>query len=232
MARYKHYDYSQMKLLPVSFKEQILSGTFEYTLNELIDEEIDLSVFEERYCNDETGAPAYDPAILLKIILYAYSRGITQSREIARLCRENIVFMALSADTTPHFTTIADFIATLEREIDRHRPRPLSIFTTAGHRRAGVCQYPIGTRLKAVQLARDYQSQHAVAALLSRPQHRQDTALRQGEAPQKACGNAMKQQVTSISCRITPRRRRCAPSFGRRSPCIVRRPLRLSAIFQ
>ena len=117
MARYKHYDYGQMKLLPVSFREQILPGTFEYTLNELIDSEVDMRVFEGRYRNDETGAPAYDPAILLKIILYAYSRGITQSREIARLCRENIVFMALSADTTPHFTTIADFISTLEPEI-------------------------------------------------------------------------------------------------------------------
>ena len=117
MARYKHYDYSQMKLLPVSFDKQILPGTFEYTLNELIDNEIDLKVFEDRYRNDETGAPAYDPAILLKIILYAYSRGITQSREIARLCQENIVFMALSADTTPHFTTIAAFISTLEHEI-------------------------------------------------------------------------------------------------------------------
>ena len=117
MARYKPYDYGQMKLLPVSFEQQILPGTFEYTLNELIDKEVDLTVFEARYHNDETGAPAYDPAILLKIILYAYSRGITQSREIARLCRENVVFMALSADTTPHFTTIAGFIATLEVEI-------------------------------------------------------------------------------------------------------------------
>src|SRR6185503_5328927 len=117
MARYKPYDYGQMKLLPVSFEQQILPGSFEHTLNELIDTEVDMTVFEARYQNDETGAPAYDPAILLKIILYAYSRGITQSREIARLCRENVVFMALSADTTPHFTTIADFISTLEAQI-------------------------------------------------------------------------------------------------------------------
>jgi transposase len=117
MARYKPYDYGQMKFLPVSFEQQILPGSFEYTLNELIDTEVDLKVFEQRYHNDETGAPAYDPAILLKIILYAYSRGITQSREIARLCRENIIFMALSADTTPHFTTIAGFISRLEHEI-------------------------------------------------------------------------------------------------------------------
>jgi transposase len=117
MARYKPYDYGQMKLLPVSFAQQILPGSFEHTLSELIDNEVDLAVFEARYHNDEGGAPAYDPAILLKIILYAYSRGITQSREIARLCRENVVFMALSADTTPHFTTIAGFIATLQAEI-------------------------------------------------------------------------------------------------------------------
>jgi len=117
MARFKPYDYGQMKLIPVSFKEQILPGTFEYTLNHLIDHEIDLTVFEHRYQNEETGAPAYDPAILLKIILYAYSRGVTASRRIERLCRENVVFMALSADSAPHFSTIADFIARLDAEI-------------------------------------------------------------------------------------------------------------------
>jgi hypothetical protein len=55
-----------MKMLPVSFDRQILPGTFEHTLNRLIDQDFDLSMFEARYKNDETGAPAYDPAILLK----------------------------------------------------------------------------------------------------------------------------------------------------------------------
>ena len=117
MAKYKEYDYSQGKFIPIHFEKQILPGTFEYTLHYLIDNEIDLSVFDLRYRNDETGAPAYDPAILLKIILYAYSRGITSSRKIAQCCRENIIFMALSADTQPHFTTIADFISALNEEI-------------------------------------------------------------------------------------------------------------------
>jgi len=117
MARYKEYSYSQGKFLSVFFDRQILPGTFEHTLHYLIDQEIDLSIFEDRYRNDETGAPAYDPAILLKIILYAYSRGITSSRKIAQCCQENILFMALSADTRPHFTTIADFIASLDREV-------------------------------------------------------------------------------------------------------------------
>ena len=112
MARYKHYNYDQLKLLPISFSRQILPGTFEHTLNHIVDHELNLSVFNARYHNDDTGAPAYDPAILLKIILYAYARGIPSSRDIEQCCRENIVFMALSADTQPHFTTIANLCST------------------------------------------------------------------------------------------------------------------------
>ena len=119
MAKYKEYDYSQGKFIPLSFDKQILPGTFEHTLHYLIDNEIDLSVFDLRYKNDETGAPAYDPRILLKIVLYAYSKGITSSRKIADCCNENVVFMALSADTKPHFTTIADFISSQDQETVR-----------------------------------------------------------------------------------------------------------------
>lgn len=117
MARYKEYSYEQGKLLPVHLKDQILPGSFEYALNHIIDHELDLSLFESRYQNDEEGAPAYDPAILLKIILYAYSRGITSSRRIEQCCQNNIVFMALSADTQPHFTTVSNFISSMSKEI-------------------------------------------------------------------------------------------------------------------
>jgi transposase len=117
MAKYKSYSYAQGKFIPVFFDKQIMPGTFEFTLNHLIENELDLSIFNERFNNDETGAPAYDPKILLKIILFAYSRGIISSRKIAQACEENIIFMALSGDTRPHFTTIADFISTMDKEI-------------------------------------------------------------------------------------------------------------------
>jgi transposase len=75
MARYKDYSYEQGKFIPIHFDKQIQPGTFEYTLSHLIEHELDLSIFEDRFKNDDTGAPAYDPKILLKIILFAYSRG-------------------------------------------------------------------------------------------------------------------------------------------------------------
>jgi transposase len=116
MARFKDYSYEQTKLIPVSYHNQVLPGTFEHTLSEVI-ESIDLSLFENRYRNDATGAKAYDPRILLKIVLYAYSKGIIYSRRIAQLCCDNVVFMALSADSRPHFTTIADFVSSTQDEI-------------------------------------------------------------------------------------------------------------------
>jgi len=73
-----------------------------------------MSVFDARYKNDAIGSPAYDPSLLLKIILAAYARGHTSSRQIEKLCRENVVFMALSADSQPHFTTIANFITQMD----------------------------------------------------------------------------------------------------------------------
>ena len=97
MAGFKEYSFEQSRFIPVSLSQQIQPGTIEYTINYLVDNEIDLSAFGRRFHNDENGAPAFDPAILLKIVLFAYSRGIISSRKIAQCCEENVVFMALSA---------------------------------------------------------------------------------------------------------------------------------------
>jgi transposase len=118
MPRFKHTNYDQIKMIPVDFKSQLASGTFEYTLDYLIEKHLDLSIFDDRYKNSKTGASAYDPKVLLKIVLLACSRGITSSRQIEQLCRENIIFMALSCDSQPRFTTIADFITRLPGEIE------------------------------------------------------------------------------------------------------------------
>lgn len=117
MARYKPYDVHQDKFISVSFRDQILPGSFEYTLNEVVDQHIDLAPFAGRYANDATGRLAYDPAVLLKIVLYGYYKGIVSSRKLAEACERHVVFMALSADTRPHFTTIADFISQMHQEV-------------------------------------------------------------------------------------------------------------------
>ena len=118
MPRFKPYDdTSQNLLLPINLAEQLVPGTFEYTLNYQVNHEIDTSIFHEHYHNKQTDRLAYDPAMLLKVVLFAYSRGITLSRKIEKAYRENVVFMALSANSQPHFTTIADFISRMQRPV-------------------------------------------------------------------------------------------------------------------
>jgi transposase len=86
-------------------------------LNHLLDHDIDLSHFDARFKDDLSGASAYPPAMLLTVILFAYSRGLVSSREIARACVEQVTFIALSGDSQPHFTTLAHFISSLGDDI-------------------------------------------------------------------------------------------------------------------
>jgi transposase len=118
MPKYKPYNYNQDAMIVINYQEQLQPGTFEHTIHFLIEHKLDLSIFHKHYGNDECGRPAYDPAILLKIILFSYSRGITSSREIQWCCETNIIFKALSCDTVPHFTTIAAFVSSYPREIE------------------------------------------------------------------------------------------------------------------
>lgn len=116
MARYKVIDTSP-RFLAVDLEKQLLPGTFEHAIHYLIDREFDLSGFDGRYRNDATGASAYPPGMLLKVVLFAYSQGIVSSRAIERACREHVTFIALSGDSAPHFTTIAHFVSSLGNEI-------------------------------------------------------------------------------------------------------------------
>ncbi len=116
MARYKTIDTSP-RFLALDLRQQLVAGTFEQALDWLVDHELDLSGFDIRYRNDSNGAPAYPPGLLLKVVLFAYSRGMISSRQIARACQEQMTFIALCGDTAPHFTTIADFVSTLGDDI-------------------------------------------------------------------------------------------------------------------
>jgi len=98
MARLKQTNNIQRQFIAVNLKEQLLPETFEWTIDYLINK-TDMSLFEEKYKNDERGAAAYLPRVLLKIILYCYSRGIITSRRIEKACRESIIVKVLAENS-------------------------------------------------------------------------------------------------------------------------------------
>jgi transposase len=116
MARYKPQDHNSL-LLPVVLSEQIIPGSFAFALNYLVDHELDLAPLDARFKNDEVGASAYDPRVMLKIVLLAYSQGLISSRAIERACAVNVQFIAISGDSQPSHAHIAKFVANLGAQI-------------------------------------------------------------------------------------------------------------------
>lgn len=118
MANYKPDLSCQNKFIPIDFSQQITPGTFEYALAHIVDNRLDLSGFDKWYSNDRKGAAAFAPSVMLKIILFGYSRGLITSRRIANACEKNITFMCLSGDAQPHWTSIASFVSKMKDQIE------------------------------------------------------------------------------------------------------------------
>jgi transposase len=87
-----------------------------FALQVLVERRVDTSIFGSRYKSEATGCPAYDPKVLLKVLFFAYARGIMSSREIEQACREKITFRALACGQTPDHSTLAAFVASLKAE--------------------------------------------------------------------------------------------------------------------
>ena len=123
MANFKNNSSEQGMFIAVSFKEQIIPGTIEHAIFDIVENYIDTSSLEKRYNNDVTGCKAYSPKNMIKIILLAYSNGIMFSRGIESACKKNIQFMAMSGCAQPDHSTIAAFISSMDEEV-------LNIFTS------------------------------------------------------------------------------------------------------
>jgi len=120
MAKYRTSDAAagQGLFLSVNLQEQLLPGSFEYMLNEILGTKIDLSEFDRKYKNDLTGASAVPPSALLKLIFYGYYKGSKSSRKIYELNNNNVIAKALTFDMTIHWTTIADFISENKQAVE------------------------------------------------------------------------------------------------------------------
>ena len=106
-----------LTMLVVDFDKQLEPGSFEHALCHMVDHGLDLTGLLARIRNDDGGAPAYDPAVLIKIVLLAYSRGIISSRKMEAACRDNLMFMVVSGESQPDHSTLAAFVSKLGDEV-------------------------------------------------------------------------------------------------------------------
>ncbi len=105
---FRRYDQSQCLLLPPSLEDWLPEDHEARFVSEVVDELLDLSPIYASYAS-ASGAPPYDPRMMLKLLLYAYATGVTSSREIERRCHLDVAFRWLSANEAPDYRSVARF---------------------------------------------------------------------------------------------------------------------------
>jgi transposase len=109
---FREYDQDQLFLMAPSVKEWMKEDSMACFLSDLVDgfdARGRLASFYAAYRSDGWGAPAFHPAMMVKVLLYAYTNGITSSRRIAAMLEMDVAFRYLAANNQPDFRTIAGF---------------------------------------------------------------------------------------------------------------------------
>jgi len=132
MSNFLDDNLNQSVFLDINYLDVLGDNTFEFCLYQLITNKLDLGDFLKRYKNKNVGRKAYPPALLLRVIFYAYYRGITSSRAIERCCKTDLKFMALASGKVPHFTTVADFVSGYTEEMNSVFHKVLMICCQSG----------------------------------------------------------------------------------------------------
>ena len=130
-------DREQSFLLPPSLLEWVPEDHLVWTILGAVDE-LDLTGIYRAYRPDGHGRPAYEPRVMVALLLYSYSKGIQSSREIERKCREDVAFMVITARRVPDHSTIAEFRRRHERALAGLFTGVLGLCRKAGLVRVGL----------------------------------------------------------------------------------------------
>jgi transposase len=137
--------HDQPFLLPPDLRDWLPEGHLAWFVLDVVDQ-LDLSPFYRQHRDDGHGHPAYDPKLLLGVLLYGYCLGVRSSRQVERRCVEDLAFRVLAANQTPDHVTIARFRARHEQALAGFLVASLRLCAAAGMVRVGTVALD-GTKL-------------------------------------------------------------------------------------
>jgi transposase len=106
--KYRPWDPRSYRDLALSPRDRLPEDDLVFFLLDVMDQ-LDLEPFYSSYEVETRGAPPFDPALLVCLLLYSYCVGVYSSRKIAKACERNLAFIAIVGDDAPDFRTISDF---------------------------------------------------------------------------------------------------------------------------
>ena len=145
--RFVACDREQSFLMPPDVREWLPPGHLAWFVIDAV-EEMDLEPFYAAYRLDGRSRPPYDPAMVVAVLLYAYSRGIRSSRVIERACEEDVAFRVLAAQQRPDHATIARFLERHQDAIAGLFGEVLTLCSRSGLAKVGVIAVD-GTKVHA-----------------------------------------------------------------------------------
>jgi len=130
-------DREQGYLMPASLREWLAEEDLAWFILDAV-EQMDLAEFYAAYRNDGWGAAAYDPAMMVGVLLYAYCQGIRSSRKIDRALERDVGFRVVAANQRPDFRTVCRFRSEHEKALKRLFIQVLWLCREAGLVKLGV----------------------------------------------------------------------------------------------
>ena len=109
-ASYIPYHPEQQQLLPSAIQDWLPPGHLAYFINDTV-ASLDLSAFHARYAAGGLRNQPFHPAMMVKVLVYAYATGAFSSRKIAKKLHEDVAFRVLAAENFPAHRTIREFRA-------------------------------------------------------------------------------------------------------------------------
>jgi transposase len=144
---FKECNREQIYLMPPSLQEWLPEKDMAWFIIDVV-EQMDMSCYYRKYRADGKGQEAYDPSMMIALLLYAYSNGIQSSRAIERLCERDIGFKVIAGDAKPDHTTIARFRQESGKGMEGLFREALKLCAKAGLVKVGVVALD-GTKMKA-----------------------------------------------------------------------------------
>jgi transposase len=140
-------DRDQVFLMPPSLREWVPEDHLVWTVLDAV-AEMDLGAFYASYRADGHGRPAYEPSMMVALLLYAYARGNRSSRAIERACVEDVAYRVVAGNLVPDHSTIAEFRVRHEAPLGEVFTSVLSLCQRMGLVRVGVVAID-GTKVAA-----------------------------------------------------------------------------------
>jgi transposase len=140
-------DRDQQFLFPPSLRDWLPDGDPVWFVIDAV-AGMDLSAFYAKYRSDGEGATAYEPSMMVSLLIYAYSHGERSSRKIEWLCERDVAFRLISANRVPDHSSICRFRATHEEALGALFVEALKLCSKAKMVKLGVVALD-GTKMKA-----------------------------------------------------------------------------------